>query len=99
RLTGEDIPYATAVTVEQYREDPHLTHINATIHVEKDSQKKIIIGAKGAKIKQIGTAARLEIERMTGTKVYLELFVRVQKNWTKDPKAIDRFGYKTDPRR
>lgn len=94
RQTGEEIPYATAVTVEEYKEEPHLTRISATIHVEKDSQKKIVIGAKGAKIKDIGTAARREIERMTGTKVFLELFVRVQKNWTKDPRALSTFGYK-----
>ena len=92
-LTGREIPYATAVTVESYKEEPHLTRINALVHVERDSQKKIIIGRQGAKLKEIGTAARKDIERLCGTKVYLELFVRVQKNWSKDPRAIKRFGY------
>ncbi|MEW6262333.1 MAG: GTPase Era [Thermodesulfobacteriota bacterium] len=93
RLTGAEIPYSTAVTVEEYKEGPALTRISAVIHVERESQKKIVIGAKGAKLKQIGSAARIEIERLTGTKVFLELFVRVQKNWTRDPAAIKRFGY------
>jgi GTPase len=93
RLTGREIPYATAVTVESFKETERLVRISATIHVERDSQKKIVIGAKGSKLKQIGTAARRDIEQMTGTKVFLELFVRVWKNWTKDPRAIREFGY------
>jgi GTP-binding protein Era len=93
RFTGEEIPYATAVTVESFKEEPQLIRIQATIHVEKDSQKGIVIGKKGAKLKQIGREARLEIERMVGTKVFLKLFVRVQKNWSKDTKALRRLGY------
>ena len=65
----------------------------ATIHVERDSQKGIIIGKKGAKLKQIGAAARKEIEQMLASRVYLKLFVRVQKNWSQDTKALRRFGY------
>ncbi len=65
-----------------------MTRIRATIHVERDSQKMIVIGKSGQKLKEIGTAARREIERMTGNKVFLEIFVRVQKKWTKDPEAL-----------
>ena len=95
RLTGEEIPYATAVTVDAFKEKSSgdLVKIEATIHLERDSQKGIVIGKKGSKLKQIGVLAREQIEHMLGTKVYLKLFVRVQKNWRKDTKAIRRFGY------
>jgi GTP-binding protein Era len=95
RLTGEEIPYATAVTVESFKEekDGHLVKIEATIHLERDSQKGIVIGKNGSKLKQIGTRSREQIEHMLGTRVYLKLFVRVQKNWRKDMRAIRRFGY------
>ena len=95
RLTGAEIPYSTAVTVEQFktRPDRPLIDIHATIHLERDSQKAIVIGRDGAKLRQIGEAARMDIERLLGTKVFLKLFVRVQKNWTRDAKAMQRFGY------
>ncbi len=97
RLTGEEIPYSVAVTVESFKEEPNdkggLIRIHANIHVERDSQKGIIIGKKGAKLKQIGESARMEIERMVGVQVFLKLFVRVQKNWSRDTKALRRFGY------
>jgi GTP-binding protein Era len=95
RLTGEEIPYSVAVTVDQYiepKEDP-LVRIHATIHVEKNSQKGIIIGKEGQKLRQIGEDARKEIQRMVGCKVFLKLFVRVEKNWSKDSKALRKFGY------
>lgn len=95
RLTGEEVPYSVAVTIDDYKESDtdQLIRIHATIHVERDSQKGIIIGKGGRKLKEIGQAARKEIERMVGTKVFLKLFVRVQKNWSKDTKALRRFGY------
>lgn len=95
RLTGQEIPYATAVTVDLFQVDDEtsLVKIDASIHVERDSQKGIIIGKNGAKLKEIGAAARKEIEKMVGAKVFLKLFVRVQKNWSKDTKALRRFGY------
>jgi len=95
RLTGEEIPYATAVTVESFKEekDGRLIKINATIHIERDSQKGIIIGKNGSKLKQIGSRSRKQIERLLATKVYLKLFVKIQKNWRKDTRAIRRFGY------
>jgi GTP-binding protein Era len=95
RLTGQEIPYSTAVTVDSFSEKKSggLVKINATIHIERDSQKGIIIGKKGSKLKKIGEDSRKDIERLLGTKVFLKLFVRVQKNWSKDTKAIRRFGY------
>ena len=95
RLTGDEIPYAVAVTVDDFKEEKEgrLIKINSTIHVERDTQKGIIIGKGGQKLKAIGQAAREEIQRMVGTKVFLKLFVRVQKNWSKDTKALRRFGY------
>jgi GTP-binding protein Era len=95
RLTGQEIPYSTAVTVDSFTEEKkgRLVKIHATIHLERDSQKAIVIGKKGNKLKKIGEKSRKEIERMLGTQVFLKLFVRVQKNWSKDTKAIRRFGY------
>jgi GTPase len=95
RLTGEEVPYAAAVTIDSFTEEKsgRLVKIQATIHVERDSQKAIVIGKRGRKLKEIGEAARLEIERMVGCQVYLSLFVRVQKNWSRDAKALQRFGY------
>lgn len=94
RLTGQEIPYTCAVTIEKFTEsDDGMVRINAVIHVEKDSQKGIIIGKAGAMLKKIGTLARIDLERMLGVRVYLELFVRVEKNWTTDPKALRRLGY------
>jgi GTP-binding protein Era len=70
-----------------------MMRIGATIHVERDSQKGMVIGRGGKKLKQIGLAAREDIEKLLYTKVYLELFVRVQKNWTRDTRALRNFGY------
>ena len=95
RLTGQEIPYSTAVTIESFSEKKKgsLVMIHATIHVEHASQKGMIIGKNGNMLKMIGTEARKEIERMVGTRVFLKLFVRVHKNWSKDTKALRRFGY------
>jgi GTP-binding protein Era len=95
RLTGEEIPYATAVTVDSFTEEKNgkLVRIEATIHLERASQKGIIIGKEGSKLKRIGTESRKKIEHMLETKVFLKLFVRVQKNWRKDTRALRKFGY------
>jgi GTP-binding protein Era len=95
RLTGQEIPYSTAVTIDSFSEEKKgaLVKIHATIHVERTSQKGMVIGKNGSKLKMIGTEARKEIERMVGTKVFLEIFVRVHKNWGKDTKALRKFGY------
>ncbi|KPJ74703.1 MAG: GTPase Era [Deltaproteobacteria bacterium SG8_13] len=95
RLTGEEIPYSAAVTVDSFKEeqDGALIRIHATIHLERESQKGIVIGRNGSKIKQIGSAAREDIQRFLAAKVFLQLFVRIQKNWSKDTKAIRKLGY------
>ncbi|MEA1946066.1 MAG: GTPase Era [Thermodesulfobacteriota bacterium] len=95
RLTGQEIPYSTAVTIDSFSEEKKgaLVKIHATIHVERTSQKGMVIGKNGSKLKMIGTEARKEIEQMVGTKVFLEIFVRVHKNWGKDTKALRKFGY------
>jgi GTP-binding protein Era len=94
-LTGEELPYSVAVTVESWEEKPEqdLNVIHATIHVERDSQKAIIIGKGGNLIKEIGKRARADIEKLLGTRVFLDLHVGVEKNWTKDPVQLKRFGY------
>lgn len=91
----EEIPYSCAVTVEGFREDTArpLLSIAATIHVESESQKKICIGRKGAMIRAIGAATRPELERMFDTKVFLDLFVKVDRNWSRDARALRRLGY------
>ncbi|HAY39617.1 MAG TPA: GTPase Era, partial [Desulfobacteraceae bacterium] len=85
----------TAVTITSFSEEKNgaFVKIHATIHVERGSQKGMIIGKNGSKLKMIGTEARKEIERMVGAKVYLKLFVRVHKNWSKDTKSLRKFGY------
>jgi GTPase len=94
--THQEIPYATAVVVDAFKEDEakNMIRIAATIHVAKDSQKGIIIGKKGAMLKEIGTRARLEMEKFFAAKVFLELFVRVAKDWTNDPRMLQEFGYR-----
>jgi GTP-binding protein Era len=92
-LTKDELPYVTAVVVEKFDEsDPELTKIHCAILVEKDSQKRIIIGEKGRKIKEIGTRARIEIEKLLGKHVYLELFVKVSENWRNLEYKLDELG-------
>ena len=79
--TSQEVPHATTVLIDQYEEGDKLTRIAATIYVERDGQKGILIGKQGATLKKIGTAARLQIERLLNQKVFLELFVKVQPNW------------------
>jgi len=95
RFTGQEVPYASAVTVETFKEneDGRLVTIEATIHLERSSQKGIVIGQNGRMLKRIGTEAREAIEGMLGTKVFLKLFVSVSKNWRKDTRALRKFGY------
>ena len=94
RLTHEEIPYSVAVVVESFKERENgLIAISAVITVERDSQKGIVIGRKGELLKRIGTEARKEIEELLQAKVFLELFVRVRKNWTDNPSMLKEFGY------
>ena len=90
--TRAEVPYAVAVTVDKFEDKENLAVITATVHVERESQKAIVIGAGGARIKEIGRAARLELEEMLGRRVYLELFVRVQQEWTKREALLKEFG-------
>ncbi|MDR2935215.1 MAG: GTPase Era [Candidatus Adiutrix sp.] len=94
RLTSREVPYATAVTVDEFKAQGDLARLSATIHVERDSQKGIVIGAGGARLKSIGQAARRELERFLGTRVYLRLFVRATRDWSKKPSALLEFGYR-----
>jgi GTP-binding protein Era len=95
QLSYQEIPYSSAVTIEEFKEHPekNLTLIKGTIHVERDSQKKILIGRRGQKLKQVGEAARKEMEALLGTKIFLELWVKVEKNWTQDPRVLNELGY------
>jgi len=92
--TAQEVPYATTVVVEQYKEEPRLTRIAATIFCERDGQKRILIGKGGEMLKKIGTAARYEIERMTGTKVFLELFVKVRADWRQSRHFVEELDWR-----
>lgn len=92
--TRQELPFVTAVLIENFQESERLTRIEATIIVEKESQKPIVIGAEGARIKQIGTAARLELERLLPPKVFLELQVRVAPGWRNDQRTIVALDYR-----
>jgi GTPase len=89
----DEVPYAVAVQVEEYREGRSPLYIRAVIYVERDSQKAIIIGSKGAQIRKIGESARKKIETFVGEQVYLDLWVKVLANWRKNPGSLSRFGY------
>ena len=89
----KEVPYSTEVAVEEFKESDRSIRILAVIYVERDSQKGIIIGKQGAAIKQIGIEARADLEQLLGTRVYLDLSVKVKKNWRRDATQIRRFGY------
>ncbi|MFN2380135.1 MAG: GTPase Era, partial [Bacteroidales bacterium] len=89
----KEIPYSVEIEIESYKEEKSITRIAAVIHVARDSQKGIIIGHKGEKIKRVGTEARKDIEAMLQGKVFLELFVKVSKEWRDNKSALKRFGY------
>lgn len=93
RLTGMEIPYSSAVTVDSFAVEKKLIVIHASIHVIRDSQKGIIIGKKGSMLSKIGSKARKDIEQLTGQKVLLKLFVKVTKNWTDNGRILNEFGY------
>ena len=94
RLTHDEIPYSTAIEIESFKERPDgLVAIAAMINVERDSQKGIIIGKRGSMLKRIGTDARREIEQFLDTRVFLELFVKVRRDWSEDRRALKEMGY------
>jgi GTP-binding protein Era len=91
--TGEEIPYVTAVVTERFDEsDPKITNIYCAIYVERASQKKIVIGKQGARLKDVGTKARLDIEKLLAKKVFLKLFVKVVEDWRNNPRELDELG-------
>jgi GTP-binding protein Era len=92
--TGKEVPYATAVVIERYEEGDRLTRIAAAIYCERDGQKAILIGKGGQKLKEIGTAARLELESLFGKKVFLELFVKVQPGWRESAAFVDELDWR-----
>lgn len=93
--TGQEIPYSTAVLIESFKEDTEkqMVTIHATIVIERDSQKGILIGKGGKKLKSIGTAARLDIEKLIGEKVLLKLWVKVKKKWSEDERFLKELGF------
>jgi GTP-binding protein Era len=95
---SDEVPYSVACEIEEFREDRSPVYIRAIIHVERDSQKRILIGSGGARVKKIGLAARQKVERLLGGPVYLDLWVKVLPNWRRDPNALARLGYSL-PRR
>lgn len=94
RETRQEVPHSVALFIDVWEEKRTLTHISATIYVERDGQKAIIIGSKGAMMKRIGTTARAEIEKMLGRKVFLEMFVKVRENWRESPAFLNQLNWR-----
>lgn len=90
----DEVPHGVAIEIESYKEEPNITRIGAVIYCERKSHKGIIIGKQGKKLKGIGKSARLEIEALLGTKVFLELWVKIKENWRDSDFALSNFGYK-----
>jgi GTP-binding protein Era len=93
RLTGDELPYTSTVIIDKYEEEGGLRRIAATIVVERDNHKGMVIGEKGEKLKRIGTEARQELETLTGHKVFLEIWVKVRSGWADDDARVRSFGY------
>ena len=94
RLLGDELPYQTAVVLDVFQDQHNQINLDATIFVAKESQKKIVIGEEGAKIKSIGTKARIDLEEKYKKKVFLSLWCKVKKNWINDPVTLESFGIK-----
>ena len=91
----KEIPYSCQVEIEEYKEDERIAHIRAIVIVERDSQKGIITGGGGAMLKRIGREARLDMEKFIGKKVFLETFVKVDKDWRASEGKLKKYGYKS----
>ncbi len=89
----DEVPYSIACEIEEFREDRSPVYIRAVVFVERESQKRILIGAKGTRIREIGRAARVKIESLVGASVYLDLWIKVLPNWRRDTRSLRRFGY------
>lgn len=94
-LTGQEVPYATTVMIDQFDEGPKLTRIAATIYCEREGQKAILIGKQGASLKKIGTGARLQIEKVLNTKIFLELYVKVRSGWRDSRSFVEETNWRT----
>ncbi len=92
--THEEVPHAVSVLIEQFEESPRLTRIAAVIYCERDGQKAILLGKGGQMLKKIGTAARLDIEKMVGTKVFLELFVKIKAGWRDSRTFVEELDWR-----
>jgi GTP-binding protein Era len=92
--TEEEVPYATTVVIDQFEEGARITRIAATIYCEREGQKGILVGKGGQMLKKIGTAARLQIEKMLEQKVFLELFVKVRENWRGSPEFVEELDWR-----
>jgi GTP-binding protein Era len=92
-FTGDEVPHSVAVVVDQWEEKPNVAHVTASIIVEREGQKPILIGAKGAMIKKIGTEARKDLEEILGRKFYLELFVKVKPKWRENESFLNELGW------
>ena len=90
----DEVPYSVASEIEEFRESDSPVYIRAVLHVERESQKRILIGAGGQRIRSIGQTARAKVERLVGAPVYLDLWVKVLPNWRRNAHALNRFGYK-----
>ena len=90
---SKEIPYSVEVVIEKYKEEPAIDRISAVILVERESQKGIIIGHKGEMLKKVGMAARLELEKFLGKKVFLQMYVKVSDNWRNNDRRLKEFGY------
>lgn len=89
----KEIPYSVEIVIEEYKEEPTIDRISAIIYVARDSQKGIIIGHRGEMLKKVGTAARLDLEKFVGKKVFLQLHVKVDEGWRNSTRQLKRFGY------
>ena len=93
RQLGDELPYAMTVEIEEFKPDAHVTHISAAIYVERDGQKKILIGKGGSRLKSIGSEARRDIEKLIDGKVMLNLWVKIKSGWSDDARALRSLGY------
>jgi GTP-binding protein Era len=93
RLLGQELPYATTVAIDRFVHEGGIRRIAASVYVDRDNQKAIVLGAGGAQMKAIASAARADMERLFGGKVFLEVWVRVKRGWADDEKLLTRFGY------
>ena len=93
RQLGDELPYDSTVVIDQYEETPRLRRVHASILVDREAQKPIVIGSSGERLKRIGTEARIDLERLTGCKVFLEIFVKVRSGWADSEKSLRTYGY------